>query len=168
MTITRKPIFNPSTKNRSPISFMRDDPKAPFDHNQIVSDEFKHAILEMLLFKENDKIMKQLYKMREGSFCTLNLLDEFNFNCAVSRMRLLDSFRINPAHWPFQDALILKAFIAFCEYVEESDGIFFHLTDLKRQDFMTFMSWFNSNRPPHPLFQKFLTWEELKQAIEVL
>ena len=51
MTITRKPIFNPSTKNRSPIPFMREDPKAPFDHSHIVSDEFKHAILEMLLFK---------------------------------------------------------------------------------------------------------------------
>ena len=58
MTITAKPIFNPSTKNRSPIPFMREDPKAPFDHNQIVSDEFKHAILEMLIFKEKDKIIK--------------------------------------------------------------------------------------------------------------
>ena len=93
--------------------------------------------------------------MREGSFSTLNLLDEFIFNCAASRMRLIDSFRIKPAHWPSQDALILKVFISFCEHAEDSSGIFFHLTDLTRQDFMTFMSWFNSNRPSHPAFQKF-------------
>ena len=51
MTITRNPIFYPSTKNMLPIPFMKEDPKAPFDHNQNVSDEFKHGILEMLLFK---------------------------------------------------------------------------------------------------------------------
>lgn len=168
MPIITGPKFNPPTENRS--SF--ENPK--LDINKIVFEEFNHATMSIMLFKKNyDAIDK--YHEKKLSWEPIKFISKsqyprkFNFTDPGSRTLLLESFRRRPQDWNYQDTILIKAFIAFCDHVEKLVGhSCFHLTSLSRQDFMSFMKWNIKNRPSQPIFKKFLTWDELKEAIKLL
>ena len=151
MSTIREPKFSPSTKNRSPFRNDREDANAPFDMNMIVHDEFKHAMLNIMLFEKSCDAIDKSHAKR--TFYGFKRPAKFNFACPASRQHLIDSFRRRPDDWSYQDTLLLKAFMSFYGHVQESVGTpYFHLTDLSRQDFLRFMTWHATQPSYEPFF----------------
>ena len=140
MFATREPKFSPSTKNRSPFRNNKEDVNTPFGMNAIVSNEFKHAMANIMLFEKSyDAIDKSHVQRTSYGFA---ISAKFDFTRTASRQHLIDSFRRRAEDWSYQDTLLLKAFMSFCGHVQESVGTpYFHLNNLSRQDFLRFMAW---------------------------
>ena len=167
MITIREPKFSTSNKNRPPFREKRDDSNTPFDTKAIMPNEFSHAMVNIMLFEKGHDAVDKHHNQRKS--CGLERSTKFGFTCPGSRESLIGSFRKMPRNWSYQDTILLKAFVSFCGHVQESvENPHFRLTDLSRQDFVTFVTWHATQSSCKPIFEKCLPCEELKEAIIVL